>query len=603
MNRPISRRLVLLPLPTRHTPDETLTKSLFDDLGATPFQAVREAFRGGYRKSDAIADILAGIVVGVVALPLSMALAIATGVPPQYGLYTAIVAGFVIALTGGSPVQVSGPTAAFIVILAPITATMGLGGLLVATVMAGVLLVAMGLARFGRLIQFIPYPVTTGFTAGIAVVIASLQVKDFLGLTFVGKPEHFAERIGEIAHSLVTVRWSDTLVGAVTLALLLLWPKVTKKIPAPLIAMLTGGVVACFLGRLVPDATVATIGSRFSWTVGNLSGSGVPPIPPTFVLPWDMLGPDGAPLGMSQELLRSLLGPAFAIAVLGAIESLLSAVVADGMSGRKHDPNAELLGQGIGNIIAPFFGGFAATGAIARTATNIRNGARTPVAAMVHSLFVLLAMLVLAPLLGYLPMASLSAMLLVVAWNMSETKHFIHVLRVAPKSDITVLLTCFGLTVFMDMVISVATGVLLAALLFMRRMAEVSGVRLVGESLNTADTARIPKDTMVYEIAGPLFFGAAQKAMSQLGTVSDSIRHVILDLQHVPAMDATGLVNLESALERLFKRRIDVTLCGVQPQPFRLLQKAHIIEPDGHGQVRVAHDVEEAVGMLERVAL
>src|SRR5215213_4290952 len=419
------------PMPRRYQAD-----SESGPFFLRPATALRSALRHGYSRNDLRADLLAGIVVGVVALPLSMALAVASGVAPQYGLYTAIVAGMVIAALGGSMVQVSGPTAAFVVLLAPISAKFGLGGLVVASLMAGVILILMGIIRLGGLIQFVPYPVTTGFTTGIAVVIATLQLKDFLGLTVVRMPELYLERVAALARALPTVQWDDLAIGVFTLAILLLWPRITRKMPAPLIALSVAAGVAALLTWWMPGFEVATIRSRFHYEIGGQILSGIPQLPPLPVLPWNLPGPDGRPLGLSLELLRDLAPSAFAIAMLGAIESLLSAVVADGMTGGSHDPDAELMAQGTGNLIAPFFGGIAATGALARTATNIRSGARSPFAAIFHALFVLLAVLALAPVLGYLPMASLAALLLVVAWNMSEIKHFTHALRVAPKSDV-----------------------------------------------------------------------------------------------------------------------------------------------------------------------
>lgn len=535
--------------------------------------AMRSVLAGGYALRDLKSDLLAGMVVAVVALPLSMALAIASGVPPQHGIYTAIIAGGLIALLGGSAVQVSGPTAAFVVILAPIAAKYGLGGLMMATVMAGILLLMAGFARLGRLIEFIPYPVTTGFTSGIAVVIATLQVKDFLGLSIPTMPEHYIEKVQAIAGALPTLHMSDLLIGLGTLLVLVVLPKLTRAVPAPLIALPAAAIAALILGRYVSGFDVATINSRFSYVLGDVSRQGIPQLPPMPMLPWLAPGADGQPVGMSMDLLRALVGSAFAIAVLGAIESLLSAVVADGMIGTRHDPDAELIGQGIGNIAAPFFGGFAATGAIARTATNVRYGARSPVASFAHALFILLVVVSVAPFLGYMPMASMAALLLVVAWNMSEAKHFFHVLRVAPRSDVVVLLTCFGLTVVFDMVISVSAGVVLAAVLFMRRMAEVSSVRLISTSPEQGHVF-MPPGTLIYGIAGPLFFGAAQKAMSALHTVEGHIRTVILDLSDVPIMDATGLVNLESAVEKLRKSGVFVIVAGVQPEVLRVMARA-----------------------------
>jgi SulP family sulfate permease len=551
--------------------------------------ALREALRHGYRIADLRADLMAGAVVGIVALPLSMALAIASGVPPQHGLYTAIVAGVVVALLGGSRVQVSGPTAAFVVILAPIAVRFGLGGLLVASLLAGILLIAMGVARMGQLIEFIPYPVTTGFTAGIAVVIGTLQLKDFLGLSVATMPEHYLDRLVALALALPTLRVPDLAVGVLTLALLLLWPRFTRRVPAPLVALTASAAAAYLLARLLPGFEVATIETRFH---------GIPRQPPLPVLPWDLPGADGRPLQLSFELVRALVPSAFAIAMLGAIESLLSAVVSDGMTGQKHDPDAELIAQGAGNIAAPFFGGIAATGAIARTATSVRSGARSPLAAVFHSLFVLAAVLLLAPLLGYLPMAALAALLLLVAWNMSESEHFVHLVRVAPRSDVAVLLVCFGLTIVFDMVVSVTAGIVLAALLFMKRMAEVTGVTLVGEGHPDLDEP-LPRGVLLYEIAGPLFFGAAQKAMSALRAVEQrEVKVVVLDVERVPAMDATGIVGLESLVRRLNEAEVKVILVGVQGQPLRALARAGW--RNRKGRLRIFRSFERGIAVARR---
>lgn len=538
-----------------------------------PASALREALSEGYHRRDLRADITAGLVVGVVALPLSMALAIASGVPPQQGLYTAIVAGIAIAFLGGSRVQVSGPTAAFVVVLAPIAARFGIGGLLIATFLAGLLQIAMGVGRLGRYIQFIPHPVTAGFTAGIALVIGTLQLKDFLGLDTGPLPAHYIERIVALLRALPTSRVGDAAVGTLTLAALLLWPRVTRRVPGPLVALVVGALGGIVLAHLAPTLRVATIQSTFTFPSGGGVGRGIPRVPPIPLLPWSFPGPDGEPLRLSLDLFRSLLPPAFAIAILGAIESLLSAVVADGMTGGRHDPDAELVAQGTGNVLVPWFGGIAATGAIARTATNVRSGARSPIAAIFHGIFVLVVVLALAPLLGHLPMASLAALLLIVAWNMGEARHVLHTIRVAPKSDALVLVSCFALTVLFDMVVAVSVGVLLASLLFMKRMAEVAEVRLVSGT-HPSWNAQLPRGILLYEIGGPLFFAAAEKAMGALRTVEKGIRVVILDLRAVPAMDITGLVSLESAVQRLCEGKVLVILAGVQPQPLRLLAKA-----------------------------
>ena len=560
----------------------TRYRAAFDriKLSDLPAGAMRAVWREGYTSRDLRADVLAGLVVGIVALPLAMALAIAVGVAPQYGLYTSIVAGAVVAALGGSRLQVTGPTAAFIVILAPIYSRFGMSGLLLSGLMGGLILIAMGLCRLGQFIEFIPHPVTTGFTAGIATVIATLQVKDLLGLRLPRAPESFFDRVALMWGARGSASLSELAIAAATLALLLLVPRLTKRIPAPLVAIPVAGVLAAALNHWLPNHAVATIASRFHATVGGRVFSGVPPFPPLPMLPWHAPGPGGAALHLSLSTLRELLSGAFAVAMLGGIESLLSAVIVDGMAGTKHDPDAELLALGIGNVVTPFFGGIPATGAIARTATNFRSGARSPVASIVHALTVLVAVIVLAPLIGYLPMAGLAALLLLVAWNMSEVKHFAHILRVAPRSDALVLVTCFVLTVVFDMVVAVSVGVVLAALLFMRRMAEITEARLVGsagqEDRHAADEipADLHKTVAIYDIAGPLFFGAAQKAMANLGTVAGDLKVLVVRLDRVPVMDATGLVALESAIATLTRRGCLTILTGLQPQPAGLVARA-----------------------------
>jgi sulfate permease, SulP family len=567
--------------------------SVFPKLRLRPFAALRDSFADAYKGEDFRADVLAGAVVGIVALPLSMALAIASGVAPQHGLYTAIVAGALIALLGGSRVQVSGPTAAFVVILAPIAAKFGVGGLLVATMLAGFLLIAFAIARLGKLIEYIPYPVTIGFTAGIAVVIATLQIKDLLALEIAKMPEHYVERVSAIVSALPTAHWQDLAIGLGTFAILLGLPRLTRRVPAPLIALSAAALAAYALSRLVPGFDVVTIADKFRYVAADGSEArGIPQLPPLFALPWTLPGPGGVGFELTWDVIRQLLPSAFAIAMLGAIESLLSAVVADGMIGAQHDPDAELLGQGVGNVVAPFFGGIAATGAIARTATNVRSGGRTPIASIVHALVVLASVLVLAPILGYLPMSALAALLLLVAWNMSEAKHFFHSLRISPHSDKVVLLACFGLTVAFDMVVSVSVGVVLASLLFMRRMAELAAVTLVEEH-HPRLGRKLPKNVVYYEIAGPLFFGAALRATRALRSMSRDTRAVVLDISSVPAMDATGFVNLESAISRLQKDHVFVVIAGAKPQPASVLAQAGLV--DSPGRLRLVADVEQAI--------
>ncbi|MET0410622.1 MAG: C4-dicarboxylic acid transporter DauA, partial [Polyangiaceae bacterium] len=553
-----------------------------------------------YTLGDLKNDALAGMVVGVVALPLSMALAVGVGVPPQHGLYTAIVAGFVVAVLGGSRTQVTGPTAAFIVILAPIYAKFGMAGLLLSGIMGGLILVAMGLARLGKLIEFIPHPVTTGFTAGIALVIAALQIKDLLGLRVAHMPDHFFGRLGAMYEARGSASWVEPLLGLMTFAILVYLRRVFQRVPGPVVALPIAALVAFGLTRLMPGLQIETIASRFQTTIGGHTLSGIPQLPPLPVLPWALGGADGQPFSFDFETLRALLPSAFAVAILGAIESLLSAVVADGLARTKHDPDAELLALGVGNLIAPFFGGIPATGAIARTATNIRSGARSPIASMVHAATVLLAVLVLAPLLGYLPMSALAALLVLVAWNMSDAKHFVHILRVAPKSDVVVLLTCFSLTVCFDMAVGVSVGMVLASFLFMRRMAEVTQAKLA-----RADSSQypglpgpLPPGVVLYDISGPLFFGAAQRAMGALTTIGGGKdRVVILSMDGVNTMDATGLVALESALEQLERHKVLAILSGAQDQPLALLKKAHVAELPG---VLLCETAQEALAVAAR---
>jgi sulfate permease, SulP family len=544
-----------------------------------PGAALRASLRDGYGVRDLRADVMAGVTVGIVALPLAMALAIAVGVAPQQGLYTAIVGGALVALLGGSRTQVSGPTAAFIVVLVPIFTKFGLAGLLLSGAIGGLILIVLALARFGRFIEFIPHPVTTGFTAGIGVIIATLQIKDVLGVRLAAPPGDVVGRFRALWEARATASFTELIVAALTLALLLTLPRLTRRVPAPLLALPIAAVAALLLSRAFPGHPVATIASRFHATLpGGRVIDGVPPLPPLPMLPWRAAGPGGAPFVLSLGTLRELLSAGFAVAMLGGIESLLSAVIADGMAGTRHDPDAELLALGIANVVTPFFGGIPATGAIARTATNIRSGARSPIAAIVHALTVLAAVLALAPVIGYLPMAGLAALLLIVAWNMAEAKHFAHVLRVAPRADVLVLVTCFLLTVFFDMVVAISVGVVLAALLFMRRMAELTEVKLTAPETHGDGPTDLPKTlagkVALYEIGGPLFFGAAQKAMASLGSISSRVEVVILRLEAVPVMDATGLVALESAIASLTKRGCVAILTGLRPQPAELLERA-----------------------------
>ena len=546
-------------------------------MSNTPFKiplfvALRDSFRQGYSLASLRSDILAGITVGIIAIPLGMALAIAVGVAPQHGLYTGIVGGLIIALCGGSRFNISGPTAAFVVILLPITQQHGLGGLLLVTLMAGVILVSLGLSRMGNLIQFVPYPVVMGFTAGIGIVIATLQIKEFFGLSGIGQHSNYIEQLHALSHALPSISLGDTLIGVVTLAALILWPRLTKRIPGHLIALLLGSLLGALLMHF--EVSVATLGSQFSYELDGVVHAGIPPFAPQWVLPWKLPGADGGPLLVNFELLRQLLPSAIAVAMLGAIESLLCALVADGMANTRHDPNAELLGQGLGNMLVPFFGGITATAAIARTATSVRAGARSPIAAVVHALVILLAVVLLAKLFAWLPMASLAAMLLMVAWNMSEARRVVRLLRVSPRQDVLVLVVCLVLTVLFDMVLAVGVGLLLASALFIKRMADLSG----GGQASARDDLQedLPESIVLYRIQGPLFFAAADKALHALSQFDDRTEQLIIDMSAVPSMDMSALVLFEQALRDMQQRGMHVWLTGVKPQIRLKLQRAGV---------------------------
>jgi len=535
------------------------------------FAALQQSRRAGFTAQKLRGDLIAGLTVGIIAIPLAMALAIAVGVAPQHGLYTILVAAPLIAITGGSRFNVSGPTAAFVVILLPITQKFGLGGLLLCTSMAGMILLVMGLLRAGKLIEFIPYPVTLGFTAGIGIVIATLQIKDLLGLSLPRQPQHYLDQLNLLAHALPSLQPGDLLVGAVCLAVLILWPRWVPKIPAHLIALAAGALLGLLLEHF--NLPVATLGERFSYVLDGVSHPGIPPFLPDFAWPWQLSGADGRPLELSFQLIRQLLAPAFAIAMLGAIESLLCAVVADGMTGSKHDPNAELMGQGLGNLIAPLFGGITATAAIARSAANIRAGAFSPFAAITHAGVVLLAILLLAPLFSYLPMAAMAALLLMVAWNMSEPPHVLRTLRIAPRSDVLVLLTCLLLTVVFDMVLAVSVGLLLAAGIFIKRMSDLTDTAALPNHFHQA-LDNLPEQVLAYAIRGPLFFGAAEKALSVLRRLNPDTRVVIVEMSAVQMLDMTALAALENLLHDYQRQDIGLILVGTSANVRLKLRRA-----------------------------
>lgn len=546
------------------------------------FTALRKTWLEGYSLKQLRGDVLAGLTVGTVAVPLSMALAIATGIPPQHGLYTAIVAGLVAALAGGARFNVSGPTAAFVVILLPIVGEYGIGGLLLATLMAGGILIALGLGGMGRTIAYIPYPVVLGFTSGIALVIATLQLAPLAGIESESGSGHVLEQLAQLASRINEFDLYSLGVGTLTLTTLLLWPRLRTHIPAPLAGLAVGAVAAALINAWLGGSShqVSTIASTFEWTHDGEIGQGVPAVPPQWALPWTLPGPDGSPLVIDWQLIRALVGPAFAIAMLGAIESLLCSVIADGMTRTRHDSNGELVGQGLANVVAPFFGGMTATAALARTATNIRSGAQSPLASMLHALTVLLAMVALAPLLGWIPMSALAALLLVVAWNMSEARHFTDTLRSAPAGDVIVLCTCFGLTVLVDMVVAVGVGTALAAGLFIRRMASLTHTDPVpDETLDLQE--KLPEAVAVYEVSGPLFFAAADRALSTLRSVAPDIETVILDMREVPSMDMTAIVTLKSVIDDMHARNTALIFAGLPTRMIHKLRRAGIHKQPG----------------------
>lgn len=540
--------------------------------GIMPFSALIEAcWREPYNAQRFVKDIIAGITVGIIAIPLAMALAIGSGVPPQYGLYTSAVAGIVIALSGGSRFSVSGPTAAFVVILYPVSQQFGLSGLLLATLMSGVFLLLMGLARFGRLIEYIPLSVTLGFTSGIAITIGTMQIKDFFGLHLEHVPESYLMKVAALAQALPTISWADTLIGATTLAVLIFWPRLGLRLPGHLPALLAGAAVMGIFALF--DTHVATIGSRFSYLLADgTQGQGIPPILPQFVLPWNLPSGNGQPIDLSWNTLTALMPAAFSMAMLGAIESLLCAVVLDGMTGKKHNSNGELIGQGLGNIAAPFFGGITATAAIARSAANVRAGATSPISAVIHSLLVILALLVLAPWLSFLPLAAMASLLLMVAWNMSEAHKVVYLLRRAPKDDIIVMLMCMSLTVLFDMVIAITVGIVLASLLFMRRIARMTRLSVLSESAETS--------TLMLRVSGPLFFAAAERIFSELLVQSEDYNTIVMQWDAVPVLDAGGLNAFQRFVEALPEGK-QLIITDIPFQPLKTFARARIAPISG----------------------
>ena len=529
----------------------------------------------GYSKDKLTGDIVAGIVVAIIALPLSIALAIASGVTPEQGLYTAITAGFVIALLGGSNVQISGPTAAFATIVAGIVAKNGMDGLITATILAGIILILMGIFRFGKLIKFIPFTITTGFTTGIALTLVIGQLKDFFGLTYTHAPIETMEKLKEAILCFNTINLEAVLIGAIALLILIVWPKIkgANKIPPSLIAVIIyAAIVKIF------DMNVNTIGSLYEIKAGL----------PAFSVPV-----------FSFDTVRTVLPDAFTIAILAAIESLLSCVVSDAMIGAKHNSNAELIGQGAGNIASALFGGIPATGAIARTAANVKNGGRTPVSAMVHAVVLLLVLVVLMPYAKLIPMPVIAAILFVVAYNMSEWREFVYLVKSSPKSDVLVLLLTFILTVVFDLVVAIGVGMVLCAVLFMSRMAEVtdvSGWKYLEDGDD--DTLRdVPKGVFVYEINGPLFFGASDKIANMY--IYKNAKAVIVRMGSVPSLDATAVHKLEQFVKKCEKKNVRVIFSHVNEQPMKTMQKSGLY--DEIGKENFALNIDEALKKAEEI--
>lgn len=537
-------------------------------------------YRSGYSLKHFANDLIAGLITGIVALPLAIAFAIASGVSPEQGLYTAIIAGFIISFFSGSQVQIGGPTGAFIVIVYGIVQQYGMAGLTVATLMAGVMLVLMGVCRLGSVLKYLPYPLIIGFTTGIAVIIAVTQIPAFLGIQLEKFPSEFIGKLKAIGTHLHLIDPLSAALGLLALLIMIIWPKVTRRVPGSLVAILVTTLLVSLL-----KLPVETIGSRFG---------GVPNHLPSFIFP-----------SVSLELMRGLFQPALTIALLAAIESLLSAVVADGMTGQKHRSNMELVAQGIANIASPLFGGIPATGAIARTATNIKNGGTTPLAGIVHAVTLLLILLFFGQYAALIPMSALAAVLLIVAYNMSEW-HFFVKLFYSPRSDVLVLLTVFMLTVFADLTVAIQTGVVLSALLFMRRMETVTNIGVVNlddengdkNDPNALTRFNVPKGVEVFEINGPFFFGAASKFQDEISKIKMP-KVLILRMRNVPAIDATGLRALEGVVKSAKRDGTVLLLSGIHKQPAAAMKKSGLIEKIGHANIH--KDIGRAIENARRI--
>ena len=536
-----------------------------------------------YTKEQFLKDLMAGIIVGIVALPLAIAFGIASGVSPEKGLITAIIGGFIVSFLGGSKVQIGGPTGAFIVIVYGIIEQYGPSGLIVATIMAGLMLFAMGALKLGTIIKFMPYPIIVGFTSGIALTIFSTQIKDLFGLDIAKVPGDFIGKWGTYFQHFNSINWWSLGLSIVSIVLIFLWPKVSKKIPGSLVAIVLITVLVYLLREFMGISTIQTIGDRFS-----INAALPQPVAPE----------------ITMDLIKTLFPAAFTIAMLGAIESLLSAMVADGVINDHHDSNTELMAQGVANIIVPFFGGIPTTGAIARTMTNINNGGRSPIAGIVHAFVLLLILLFLGPLTKYIPMACLAGVLVVVSYNMSEWRQFKALLKM-PKSDVSVLLITFFLTVFFDLTIAIEIGLIMAVILFIRRIMETSSVSVIeaemkaGEYSETDEKLTIPKGVAVYEVNGPFFFGVANKFEEQMDLLGEHPRVRIIRMRKVPFIDSTGVRNLQNLCKSAKREGIITVLSGVNPKVHDVLEKSSFY--DLLGQENICPDIYAALARTNEI--
>ena len=532
-------------------------------------------------------NLFSGIVVGIISLPLSMALSIAIGTPPENGIYTAIIAGILTAIFGSSKVNISGPTAAFVVILIPIVQQYGLKGLLVCGILSGIVQILMGLFKLGDLIELVPYPITVGFTSGIAIVIATLQIKDFFGLKIENFDGDYLERVYILFNSFHTFRIEEFIIGFLTILIIVYWKKQNYKTPASLVSLIIVTFLTYIYNSYGDAYEILTINSNFSYELNGLQINGIPSNPLAFMIPWEGLT-------FSKELIYDLIPHSIAIAILGSLESLLCAVISDGMTKKRTNPNKELIGQGITNLILPFFAGIPATAAIARTVVNIKSGATSPISSVVNSIFIFIAVLSFAPILYYLPMAALSGLLLIVAWNMSEYKHFINIIKNAPRHDVYVLLTCFILTILLDMQVAIGVGMLLASILFIKRTIDLYSIKLVTQDHKM--NLNIPDNICIYDINGPMFFGAAQNALKTILRTDDKYDVIIINMENVSMIDMTAMVALKSILESFKESNTLLILSGLEDRMLKKLSKIGFIYEKG--SIEFYDDVELAINSI-----